>query len=168
MRLRGRIDGGGRLDVGRRWPGEYFSRTELIVAAGGRCTVEGRFQLSTGSRVLVADGGHLRLGSGFINSAAHLVCVSGITIGEDAAIGSYVLITDSDFHGISPSSRPRTQPITIGDHVWIGMRATILKGVTIGDGAIVAAGSVVTRDVEPDTLVAGSPAAFVRRATWQH
>ena len=61
-----------------------------------------------------------------------------------------------------------TQPITIGDHVWVGERAMILKGVTVGDGAVIAAGAVVTRDVEPGTLVAGVPARYVRHATWTH
>jgi len=53
-------------------------------------------------------------------------------------------------------------PIIIGDHVWIGMNVTVLKGVTIGDGAVVAAGSMVTKDVPPHSLVAGVPAKVVK------
>jgi acetyltransferase-like isoleucine patch superfamily enzyme len=84
------------------------------------------------------------------------------------AIGPDVFIRDSDSHLISGSDRSATEPIRIGDRVWIGARAVILKGVTIGDGAIVAAGAVVTRDVEAGTLVAGVPAKYVRHATWEH
>jgi acetyltransferase-like isoleucine patch superfamily enzyme len=55
-----------------------------------------------------------------------------------------------------------TQPIIIGNHVWVGMNATILKGVTIGDGAIIAAGSIVTKDVKANTLVGGVPARILK------
>ena len=56
-----------------------------------------------------------------------------------------------------------SRPIIIGDKVWIGMRATILKGVVIGDGAIIAAGAVVTKDVSPGTLVGGVPAKLIKK-----
>jgi acetyltransferase-like isoleucine patch superfamily enzyme len=168
MRLLGDVDGGGRLEVGRRWPDGYFSPTEFVVQAGGCCSVEGEFRFFTGSSVIVAPGAQLSLGSGYLNTGTSIACFSSITIGHDAAIGPDVYIRDSDSHAISRSSRPNTQPIRIGDHVWIGSRAMILKGVTIGDGAIVAAGAIVTKDVEPGTLVAGAPARFVRRSTWTH
>lgn len=168
MRILGRVDGGGRLEVGRRWPDGYFSATELVIQAGGRCSVEGDFQLFTGSSVIVAKGAQLSLGSGYVNNRASIACFSNIAIGQDVAIGPEVHIRDSDSHAVSGSARPHTQPIAIGDHVWIGSRAMILKGVTIGDGAIVAAGAIVTKDVQPGTLVAGAPARFVRNATWTH
>jgi acetyltransferase-like isoleucine patch superfamily enzyme len=74
-----------------------------------------------------------------------------------------VQILDNDFHAITVdgTTRPSTAPVTIGDRVWVGTRALILKGVEIGDGAIVAAGSVVSRDVPPGTIVAGMPARVV-------
>ena len=59
-----------------------------------------------------------------------------------------------------------SEPIEIGDNVWIGARAIILKGVTIGAGSVVAAGSVVTKDVGPGELVAGSPARYIKDVTW--
>ena len=76
-----------------------------------------------------------------------------------------MLIRDSDSHSTGEGRTP-TKPITIGDHVLIGARCIILKGVTIGEGAVVAAGSIVTKDVEPHTLVAGNPARFVRNVDW--
>ena len=56
-----------------------------------------------------------------------------------------------------------TKPIKIGNHVWIGINATILKGVTIGDGAIIAAGAVVNKDVEENSLVGGVPAKVIKK-----
>ena len=106
-------------------------------------------------------------------------------------IGSYCLISwnvgiaDSDFHPIEPRSatrtpspsppsykdrppRPpiRTAPVRIADHVWIGMNAVILKGVTIGENSVVAAGSVVAKSVPANTIVAGNPAVVVKTSRY--
>lgn len=91
-----------------------------------------------------------------------------ITIGNKVLIGSGVLITDSDAHPIHPDQRQdvsltKTKPIVIEDDVFIGARAIILKGVTIGRGAVIGAGSVVTANVEAMTIVAGNPARSIRR-----
>ena len=72
------------------------------------------------------------------------------------------MIRDSDNHTIVRDGYTPTAPIKIGNHVWIGVNCTILKGVTIGDGAIIAAGSVVTKDVPAHSLVGGVPAKVIR------
>ena len=84
-------------------------------------------------------------------------------------VGPNVVIVDADFHALwPPESRVSTPAIesdadvTIGRNVWIGMRSIVLKGVTIGDGAIVAAGSVVTGDIPSNTLAGGVPARVIR------
>ncbi len=83
-----------------------------------------------------------------------------IEIGDSTIIGHQVLMLDTDFHGID--GHPEKQgPIKIGKHVWIAARAIILKGVTIGDNAIVAAGSVVTKNVAENAIVAGNPAVQI-------
>ena len=150
---------GGRLLLGTQWAGSpFFAPGHVLVGRGGRIEVGGHFQVFTGLRVVVEAGATLRLGSGYVNHDTQILCFSSITIGDDVAIAEQVVIRDSDNHEVVGAPSPPTAPVTIGDHVWIGMRATILKGVTIGDGAIVAAGAVVTRDVAPATLVAGVPA----------
>lgn len=166
LRVRGSVSGDGTLDVGPRWSGGVFLPTTFVVQAGGSCTIDGGFRLMTGSSVVVEPGAHLHLASGFINNGARISCFTGIRIGEGAHIGPDAVVMDSDSHSISPTSGPVAAAIEIGDHVWIGARAMVLKGVTIGDGAVVAAASVVTRDVAPGTLVAGSPARYVRDVTW--
>lgn len=80
-----------------------------------------------------------------------------VEIGNDVIIAWDCNILDRDYHSTDGAAE-KTAPVRIGDRVWIGCRAIILKGVTIGEGAVVAAGSVVTRDVPPGTLVAGNPA----------
>jgi acetyltransferase-like isoleucine patch superfamily enzyme len=166
MRVRGGVFGDGTLDVGPRWSGGVFLPTTFVVQPGGSCTVDGGFRLMTGSSVIVEPGADLHLASGFINNGAKISCFTKISVGEGAHIGPEAVLMDGDSHAIAPSTGPISAPIEIGDHVWIGARAIVLKGVTIGDGAVVAAASVVTKDVEAGTLVAGSPARYVRDVTW--
>lgn len=96
----------------------------------------------------------------YVGRRTEFHCDVAITIGADCAISWDVHFVDGDQHAIEGSSGPA--PIMVGNHVWIGERATILKGVTIGDGAVVAAGSVVTHDVPERTVVAGVPARVVK------
>ncbi len=166
LRVRGTVSGAGVLDVGPRWPGGVFLPTTFVVQDGGSCAVDGRFRLMSGSSVIVERGARLELASGTVNNGAKISCFTGIKIGEGAHIGPDAVLVDSDSHAITPANGPVAAPIEIGDHVWIGARAMILKGVTIGDGAVVAAASVVTKDVAPGTLVAGSPARYIRDVTW--
>lgn len=101
-----------------------------------------------------------------INGAA-LHAVHRISIGRDCLIAANVMILDSDGHGIAVEDRqshnPSSSPVVIEDQVWIGANAIILKGVRIGRGAAVAAGSVVAKDVEAMTLVGGNPARPIKR-----
>lgn len=127
------------------------------------------FQLYYGCDVIVFSGGELIIKSGFCNSDTKIRCKEKITIGEDAVISHNVTIEDFDGHQLFNVLENGTKeklsisaPITIGNHVWIGAKATILKGVTIGDGAVVAAGSVVTSDIPAHCLCAGVPAKVIR------
>lgn len=95
-----------------------------------------------------------------------IISCSNISIGEDCQIGEQVTIYDSDFHEISPETRNRSSgeslPVKIGNNVWIGSRVLILKGVTIGDHSVIAAGSVVTKSIPTRTLAGGGPAKAIR------
>jgi len=89
-----------------------------------------------------------------------------VTIGERCLIGDQVMIVDSDFHGIPPAARAEPSPslpVHIGNNVWLRSRVMVLKGVTIGDNAVVAAGAVVTKDIPANTLAGGVPAKVLRK-----
>lgn len=98
-----------------------------------------------------------------INQKCHLDNRGGITIGENVAISSEVCILTAD-HDLQISNFPgRIRPVNIEDYVFIGTRALILPGVTLGKGSVVAAGAVVTKSVSPFTIVAGIPAKPIGR-----
>lgn len=164
---RGAVFGIGRLVLGSTWPGVPRNKGFFSILSGGRCSVNGTFAIHSGCKVLVHKGAILELGSGYANADVRISCYKRISIGQDVIIANNVTIQDSDSHQISGTGTP-TSPILIGDHVWICANAMILKGVKIGPGAVVAAGSIVTKDVAPETLVAGSPAKLIRTVRWQH
>jgi len=96
------------------------------------------------------------------NNNCEIYCSESIEIGDDTIFSNNCVIRDSDLHKIVTSKNPNTKSIKIGKHVWVGTNSIILKGVTIGDGAIIGAGSVVVNDVPPATLVAGNPAKVIK------
>lgn len=109
-------------------------------------------------------GKNITLGKNvFINACCCFQDQGGITIGDGTLIGHGVVLATVN-HGFSPQGRGDNYPapIIIGKNVWIGSHATILPGVTVGDGAIVAAGAVVTRDVPTNMIVGGVPARILK------
>jgi acetyltransferase-like isoleucine patch superfamily enzyme len=121
--------------------------------------------IGRGNQIWVGKGARFSVGCRSYISGASRVGVSNlVSIGSDCAISFGVTIIDDDGHG--PQDR-RCSPIAIGDRVWIGCNATILKGVSIGEGSVVAAGAVVTRSCAPRSLLAGVPARAIRNdVTW--
>ena len=163
-----RIMGEGRLTLNNKWDAHDPFTSLLVLHENATLVVDGSFDLYSGSRVYVNKGATLRLGSGYCNHNLSLSCFQSITIGEQVYISENVTIRDSDDHEIVGAQSPVTQPVTIGNHVWIGMGVTILKGVTIGDGAIIAAGALVNRDVPAGALVAGVPAKVKKeKVAWK-
>ena len=98
-----------------------------------------------------------------IGSGAWVYALDKIIIGKNVCIGEDVRLITGSHDVASPHFDLVTKPITINDNVWIATGAMVLPGVTIGEGAIVAAGSVVTKDVEPWTVVGGNPARFIKK-----
>ena len=113
-------------------------------------------------RTLISGGGRLRIGDRvFVNCGTIIIAVREVVIGDDVAFATEVQVMDSNSHGVE--GRPHVEaPVRIGDGTWLGARAMVLPGVTIGRRVLVAAGAVVTRDVPDDVMVAGNPARVVR------
>lgn len=114
--------------------------------------------------------GRLFIGNNVGISGSTIRVSQSVTIGDNVLIGSGCLITDTDAHPLDwhdrlegRSEKTQSAPIVIGNHVFIGARSIILKGVTIGDRSIIGAGSVVSKDVPADCIVAGNPAKIVKK-----
>ena len=145
----------------------------LIVGHGCRIRASDGGKLVTGAATaiepgceLTAKGGVLALGrSAFVGRGCVITCRQAITIGDDALIAEYVTIRDQDHRYTGPEATARsgfdTAPIVIGNNVWIGAKATVTRGVTVGDDAVIAAGAVVTADVPAGAIVGGVPARVI-------
>ena len=140
----------------------------------GRPRIENLGRTEIGARVLIRSmivpvelgtgpQGTLRIGDGVsVNYGVSIYAENAVTIGHRVRIGPYAMIVDTDFHDpYTRSSRQAGVPVVIDDDVWIGAKASVLKGVRIGRGAIVGVGSVVTRDVAAFSIVAGAPARVI-------
>jgi maltose O-acetyltransferase len=134
-------------------------------------------------RIVLTGGGHVEFGYGvslvgtvvpieivshkgarisigdhtFINYGSSISAYKHIEVGRHCLLGHYITLFDNDEHSVTPS-----EPIVIGDRVWIGSCVIILPGVSIGHGAAVGAGSVVTKSIPPHCLAVGNPARVVR------
>ncbi|TVR14533.1 MAG: acyltransferase [Balneolaceae bacterium] len=148
-----------------------FDRKGVLVYSDGRpypkiihkggTLVAGNCQFYSGVRLEIGKNGRLEIGNGsYLNRNTLIICEKRVDIGRNCKIAWDVVIMDSDLHPLN--SEPLVnKPVFIEDNVWIGCRSIILKGVTIGEGAVVAAGSVVTKSIPPYTIWGGAPAKFI-------
>jgi maltose O-acetyltransferase len=164
--------------LGARW---FLRRAAALgprVRLWGRPAVTCQGTLLVGDRArLVSDiatlelavgpGATLSIGEGaFINYGTSIAATERVEIGPRCNIGTHCILMDNDFHRIEPErrdERPESRPIVLEENVWLGARVVVLRGVRIGAGSAVAAGSVVTRDIPPRSLAAGVPATIIRK-----
>jgi lipopolysaccharide O-acetyltransferase len=153
--------------------GSFVQRPRTIFGAE-RVALGNRVQIWWGSRIDAVPGGGdgpvVTIGDGTeIQPNVHIAAAEGVVIGHHVLIASGVYITDHD-HDISDPDNDVvhnhtlvTSPVRIGDFVWLGERAMVLKGVSVGDHSVIGAGSVVTRDVPAYAIAAGVPARVIRQ-----
>ena len=162
-----------RLNAQVRFRGR--ARVPFSTGLRGRVQVERAGEIVLGERVFLRatvapvefvtkPGGRIEIGDGtFINYGASITAYQSVRIGRDCNIGHYVFICDNDEHGIEYRHvLPPSKPVILEDRVWLGTRVNVLKGVHIGHDSVVGAGSVVTGDIPPRSIVAGSPARILR------
>lgn len=150
----------------------YWGSTPEDIVIEDGCIVEGTLLSAAHGQILM--GKHSKIGSN-----SHIRCVEKVILGDYSAIANNTVICDNNNHPVNPADRmimrltpPGSDerswrhsdhaPIVIGKNVWIGEYCRICKGVTIGDGSVVAANAVVTKDVPANCIVAGNPARVVK------
>jgi len=141
----------------------------VIVRNSGSMIIGQRASLSSTAvpiQLSTEPNGKLEIGARtFMNYGCSISATKLISIGPDCKIGMDVLMIDNDYHQIDPTKRavrPASAPILLEENVWLGARVIVLSGVTIGADSVVAAGSVVTRDIPPRSVAAGQPARVIR------
>lgn len=153
-----------------RWPGGRISIGDNVsIISSWRRSTACSLAFPTRLRVF-GPGAVISIGSGCQLSGASITARSAaIVLGRNVMLAPNCVIVDSDFHAPWPPEARQTEPglkydagVVIGDYAWIGMNSIVLKGVHIGSGAIIGAGSVVTGDVPANCLACGVPARFVR------
>lgn len=141
-----------------------------VVRNLGRMTIGERVQLYSTiatTELVTGEDGLLEIGPRtLVNFGCSLVATELVHVGARCHIGPYTMMLDNDFHRVEPERRleqPPSAPIIVEDNVWIGARVILTSGVTVGEDSCIGAGSVVTSDVAPRTLVAGVPARLIRK-----
>ena len=145
-----------------------------IVIAKGKPAIQNKGKMTLGtvvsiwsninrSRLSTHRGGELIIGNNNFINGAIISATTKVTIGNNCKFGPFSMIIDSDFHNVKDHNKEgESGEIIIEDDVWIGAKATILKGVTIGKGAVIAVGSVVTKSVPANAIAAGVPAKVIK------
>lgn len=146
--------------------------TALKMEAGTEFTIHGgpltrygnaAYPLRSGACIEIVNNGKLTIGQGACNVNLTIMCAKEITIGNGVRIGRNVSIRDyNGIHVIINDTYKNYSPVHIGDHCWLCTGCTIMPGVTIGEGSVVAANAVVTKNVPPHSLVVGSPAKVIK------
>ena len=124
---------------------------------------KGAYNLRYGAYIEIINGGHLTIGQGAANVGLTIMCAKEVTIGNGVRIGRNVSIRDwNGPHVIINDTYKNHAPVHIEDHVWLCTGCTIMPGVNVGEGSVVAANATVTKDVPPHSLVGGSPARVLK------
>lgn len=156
-----KISGDGKLvlNADRYKNGKMF--TYLNADENTELVIHGHCFLCYGCDIKLFSGAKLEMNDCSVNSYSQIRCMNHISIGKNTRISRNVQIWDGDYHKICGAKNEKSEVI-IEDNVWVGAGAIILKGVHIGEGAMVAAGAVVTKDIPQHCVAAGVPAKVIR------
>lgn len=171
----------------RKWYVNYFLRPECASFGEHSTVMKPQYVNISGPNIHIGDcftaiaepmhrveigvwgrtigAGTIRIGRGVLMSPGSRISASDeIVIGDGVMLANGAYITDSDWHTLYDRIQrdDRVTPVHIGNNVWLGDHATVLKGVTVGENSVIAAGAVVTKDVPSNVVVAGNPAAVVK------
>lgn len=166
----------GMISIGRDSVGIFDNKkSRTIWNVAGTVIFEGKAFIGHGCKISVEREGELRFGENFRCTAETSIAVEkNITIGANCLFSWDILIMDTDWHKIIDEHKNtinKPAPVFIGNHVWIGCRTTVLKGVKIADGSVIAAGSTITKSITESNAIVGETVTLhtiKKNITWQY
>ena len=158
--IRLRISGANKIGKSPILIGKAHLQLRGTTQIGDKFMVEGLVAVT----IKVDAGARLSIGDRvYMNAGTSIEAYHELTIGNDVLIGPFASIIDDDRHQVEPGAAQYKGPTIVGNNVWLGRNAAVLPGVTIGDGAVIGANSVVTKSIPPNSFAAGAPAQVLRK-----
>jgi hypothetical protein len=151
-------------------PSGTHAEAYVTLRKNARLLIHGMTQLNYRATIEVHENAEIDIGSAYINSDAVILAAESIRIGYECLISRMVYIYDADHHDIVNAdgkviNPPR--PVIVGNHVWIGLQSLLLRGSKIGDGAVIAANSLVGGKIKAGTMASGNPARSYAEILWK-
>lgn len=159
----------GNLFINNNKPCGSKAEAYVLLRKDARLIISGTTSLNYGATIEIHENAEVEINGAYINTGAVILAAKRISIGHGVLISRHVFIYDSDHHPIYNDEGEIANPardVVIGDHVWIGLKCIILRGSNIGEGALIAAGSVVGGKIKPGVLAQGNPARGYSAIKW--
>ncbi len=155
-----RISGANKIGKSPLLIGKAHFQLRGTTHIGDKFMVEGLVAVT----IKVGPGASLSIGDKvYMNAGTSIEAYHELIIGNDVLIGPFVSIIDDDRHEVEPGAVRYKRPTVVGNNVWLGRNVAVLPGVTIGDGAVIGANSVVTKSIPPNSFAAGAPAQVLSK-----
>ena len=142
-------------------------RGKLCFRFDGTVTIGARFEadgLIMPVSISVVEGATLSIGDDlYMNAGTSIEVWHDVRIGRNCLFGPFASVIDDDRHEVEPGAILHKGPTILGNNVWLGRSAAVMPGVTVGDGSVIGANSVVTRDIPPNSFAAGAPARVIKK-----
>lgn len=154
-----------RLKIGSNYSRLCTGKSTVHIRKDAELHIDGDVGLGFGVNLIVNDFAKISIGDNtYFAGDCKIYASEEIRVGSDCAIAWGLTLIDTDFHSVKIDNKERknSAPIKIGNHVWIGANCSILKGVTIGEHSVIAAGSIITSDIPPGSVAAGNPAKVIK------
>ena len=164
------LEGDGSLIVNGAKPAGSRAEAYIRMRRNATLRIHKTAQLCYKATIEIHENGEVEIGSAYINSDAVILAAKRIQMGEGCLISRMVFIYDADHHPILNEQGEQVnlpKPVILGNHVWIGLQTVVVRGSKIGDGAVIAANSLVGGKIKAGTMASGNPARSYSEIRWK-
>lgn len=164
------LEGDSHFMINAARPDGSHTEAFLIMRRNATLTIRHSAQLCYKATIEIHENAEVDIGSAYINSDAVILAAKKIQLGDECLISRMVFIYDADHHPIVNEQSEQInlpKPVILGNHVWIGLQTVIVRGSKIGDGAMIAANSLVGGKIKAGTMASGNPARSYSEIKWK-